>query len=506
MIGQVLRSTASNSFKLVVATIITFVMTPIYLRELGDYDYGIWEVIVSVIGYLGLIDLGLRPTISRYTAYYFRKADREGKDVHTVYSTSLILMATAGVIAAGATFVWSISAPQVLSPEPGQDARYALVLQLIALQLLFAFPFYSMESTLEGRLWYTTKNNIAIAASIIMSTFLYFALPHYDALVLLATATLVMTLSKLVIFALVLRSRRYGGHRFSLTNFSIPLTKEMLVFGYKSLVQGLAAKIQSKADPVIIAFAMGPQFIVFYSLPHALVSRATSISAVLTHALMPAFSQMHSNDDQKGIERYFMFGSKFVAAIHIASCTGMALLGEAFIRLWISEHYATEARYILYIMAASTLMQGALPLHNRMLMAMNKHGPLSWLYVSRAIINVILTLVLVFPFGLVGVAFATLLSNIIVLPFIWRLVFSNIEATSEHYLRRTLAPLLISSAVMAGAVSLVLQWNPVQGWLDLGTLVFLGISVYAVTLWLVGLNTEERSTYLALVRRGRTGK
>ena len=67
---RLLTNTFSNVSVLVIKLGITFLLTPVIVRSLGNYDYGIWEIIGSVLGYMGMLDLGLQPTISRFAARY----------------------------------------------------------------------------------------------------------------------------------------------------------------------------------------------------------------------------------------------------------------------------------------------------------------------------------------------------------------------------------------------------------------------------------------------------
>ena len=50
---RVILNSASNIGDFLASIIITLLMTPIYLFALGKHDYGIWEIITIVIGYMG---------------------------------------------------------------------------------------------------------------------------------------------------------------------------------------------------------------------------------------------------------------------------------------------------------------------------------------------------------------------------------------------------------------------------------------------------------------------
>lgn len=499
MLRGFLKSTASNVFAFVVATVITFVMTPIYIRELGNYDYGIWEIIISVVGYLGLFDMGLRPTISRFIAYY--RSSKDPDDHQGLFTTTLCLMVVVGCTISISLVSWSIVAPHVLAPDPESAWRYALVLQIFALHVLFSFPYFALSSTFEGRLNYATKNNITIAHSIIGAVILYNFLPLYDPLIFLASLNVVMTLSKFLIFFVLLNTKTYGGYRFRLRVFSFQLMGRLLRFGSKAMVQGVAGKISERTAPLLIGIFLGPQKIVFYTLSHILISRISGLTQVLNHAFMPAFSTMLSNGDQNGIEQYFFTGTVYLYAIKAAACLGAAVIGSDFISLWIGSEYGEVARPLIWIMALSALVKGMLPLHNRLLTALDHHGSLAILYTVRAVLNVIMSFILIFPLGLIGVAFANLLSQIIIVPFIWKAVFRHLKYTPMYYIRNNIIPAFLSAAVMAVVVSAFSQINGLDSWLSFVISIIIGIVTFVPLFFIVGTRSSDRVFLLSLWRR-----
>ena len=65
MLRLLLVNTGSNLATMIVRLAIVFIMTPVLVHNLGRYDYGLWEMISGVMGYMGLFDLGTRPAVSR---------------------------------------------------------------------------------------------------------------------------------------------------------------------------------------------------------------------------------------------------------------------------------------------------------------------------------------------------------------------------------------------------------------------------------------------------------
>src|SRR5258705_13079283 len=64
-----------NWIAMAVAMVVPFFLTPLVVKHLGATAYGIWILAISTVGYLNLLDLGLRSAIIRFVS----KAQTQGK-------------------------------------------------------------------------------------------------------------------------------------------------------------------------------------------------------------------------------------------------------------------------------------------------------------------------------------------------------------------------------------------------------------------------------------------
>ena len=62
--------TALSMMTIVVSSIIQILYTPLYMRYLGQEDYGINSLVQSIMGYIAILNLGLGNTMLRYTTRY----------------------------------------------------------------------------------------------------------------------------------------------------------------------------------------------------------------------------------------------------------------------------------------------------------------------------------------------------------------------------------------------------------------------------------------------------
>jgi O-antigen/teichoic acid export membrane protein len=72
-----IRSMFSNWVGMAIGAVVAFLMTPILIHRLGDFHYGMWVLVASVLDYYGLLDIGIRTTLQRYTARYQGSNEKE---------------------------------------------------------------------------------------------------------------------------------------------------------------------------------------------------------------------------------------------------------------------------------------------------------------------------------------------------------------------------------------------------------------------------------------------
>ena len=60
-----------------ISAVVSFVMLPFLLHKLGDSIYGLWILIGSFTGYLGLLDMGIGMSLVKYISEFTAKKDHK---------------------------------------------------------------------------------------------------------------------------------------------------------------------------------------------------------------------------------------------------------------------------------------------------------------------------------------------------------------------------------------------------------------------------------------------
>jgi O-antigen/teichoic acid export membrane protein len=492
-------NTASNVFTLFLKLGITFIMTPIFIKNMGNHDYGIWEMIGAVIGYMGILDMGIRPATSRFASGFIAKNDETS--LRSLYATTWYFLLAVGLLIALSLTFWALFFPELLSSKGATDStKYTWFLLIIAVQLLITFPSYTAESYLEAYQEYYLKNNITIVNSIIGSAILFVYINPDNALVLLALCNAIGGSIKYLFLIWVLQYRRPF---LSLRRayFSLVQLKELLRFSIKTVVQGIASRIESATDSLVIGLIMGPASVPLYSVPANLVGYVRMISWNFTHVFMPYFSALNAVEDQKQIQKVYLMGSKLTIAPTLILSIGIVLLGADFLGIWVGAEIANSAESFLWVMVGFISLPLLNPMSNRYLTAIDKHIFFAKWQPLFALMNLALSLLLIDPLGIFGVALGSLIPGLIFQPILLAFCCKYLGISTWYYLRVSLLPWLLPCIFMAASILYLRSLFVIDSYFLLLSIAAAGTAIFIFGSLLFALSRQERTELMNMLRR-----
>ncbi|KPQ01372.1 oligosaccharide flippase family protein [Marinobacter sp. HL-58] len=499
MLKRIIVNTSSNMAQLIVSMVVTFVMAPIYLKAMGHHDYGLREMVLALVGYMGMLDLGMRPTVSRFASMYNAQKDRDA--LLTVYACSLVFLGIVGFLLASFFWIWATTYPEWLNPSGEEEmAKYVLFLLLVGVQLLFVFPKYVTESYLEGLQRYYFKNMVNILTTIAIAVISYIYITPENGLVLLVGLGAASQVIKLLIFGLILLKPALGTIYPNIRYFSRKKLQEMLSFGLKSFIQGAAYKVERLSDKLVIGSILGPAALPVYTIPSTLVGYISSVTMTLTHVFMPLFSDLNARNQQDKIKSIYMVASKLVVGLVIPMGVGVCLIGGPFIAIWLEGEFDPAlVDAIIVLLVVYTLVPKLNPFASRYLTAINKHVIFAKVAPPAALGNLGLSIWLVFEYGVIGAALGSVLPVFVVMPIYLKVVANNLEITMLQFVKQVILPALIPVTVMGVGLALWRVEYGFPGYLDIVLSVVVSGAVYGLLYWLVALKEEERELLMRIV-------
>lgn len=504
MLKRLAFNSASNLTRLLVGMVITFLMAPFYLEMMGHHDYGLREMVVALIGYMGMIDLGMRPTMSRFSARH--NAQNDGHTLNVVYACSLVFMGIIGLLIALFFWSWAAFYPHILvQDEHSNGYKYVLFLLVVGIQVLFAFPRFVTESFLEGLQFYYLKNAIEIVGAISLAILSYMLMTPQNALVLLTAITVVISVIKLGLFAVVLMVPKFGGLYPSVRRFEWPKLKEMLEFGFKSFVQGASRTVEKMSDRLVIGSILGPSSVPVYTIPFTLVDYINNITMTLTHAFMPFFSDLDARGRRDEIKKIYLYASKMVVGLAVPMGVGISIVGAPFVDVWMQGQFDTQTiNSIIVLLVLYVLTPRLNPFASRFLTAINKHGIFAKVAPVAALTNLGLSIWAVMEFGVIGAALGSVLPVFVITPIYLHYACYHLGVSMIRYLTRCVLPVLIPTLLMASLVLWMrLDWG-LTNYFRILLAIVAGGTIYIGAFWILALSRDERNWLISRLTRQST--
>jgi len=498
MFSKLIKNSSSNVLVMAVKLAFTFLMTPAIVRALGNYDYGLWEIVFSVVGYMGLLDIGMRPAVVRYVAKFQALEDKPSLD--SLFITSLSFSALVGLVGCISLLMWAKFDPGVLAEQGADSSRYVAFLSIIAFQILIQFPGYVADCIHAGYQRYHLLNLVNILCTVIGNSVIYYLLTHGHGLLTLALGNALGTVVRYLLSFVLLFFDKYGGFRLHLKNLSFDMMKLLLNFGGKSFAASIASTVSGSVSTLMIGFFLGPAAIPFYAIPSRLISYLSGISTTVTNVFMPAFSQLHSLNQRETLNSTYLTSTKYICSFMFPLLIGIGLLGKPFLARWMGAEYADKGAAILYLLSAANLVFLMNPLFNQLLTGINKVELLVKIRVLSTVILVISILLLIKPFGTIGVAVAFLIMTIGSKPFEISYTCRALGMTYVDFIKEAYSRLLLPNLSMAVILLITInKINPID-YSEIALVSMIGAITYLMIFIPMSITDEEKLILLGKIR------
>ena len=479
--------------------VIAFILSPIMVFQLGNRDYGIWEMVNSFCGYFGILELGLGPAIIRYVAREIALENPEG--LNRIFNSAFWGLLFSGLLASGVISLAAVWPDKLLNLEPSEISYLSAICIIAGLNLLVQFPGTLFVAFLMGRQEYFKVNLFRSTFYVLQAIFFYLALTRWVGSKLLWIA--VVSLAGSIFQYLVLGFMCFGGEnaiRFSRRAFSWDIAKELYRFGFNSAVLMVSDRVQRQSLPLVIGHVSNAAFVVFYALPKRLVDYAKDFVFSMSMPLMPYFSSIDAVRGNQKMEAWFPT-SRAVSFLTMPAAGMLLLLGEPFLNIWIGPEYAARGRWVLIFLALSFWVSGVFSNTSRVLIASGQHGPVARKALFISGIAILLALPGTIYFGVSGSALVVLLANLAADWFFWKAASVCVGVRMKEHFENTIKPLLIPTSCLLLFLILRRSFWEISSYFDVFMAVGLSLMVYLAAAWRFSLSSEERAGIVLRLQR-----
>jgi O-antigen/teichoic acid export membrane protein len=400
---EIFKNVGSSWFSLGLNVLVGLFISPYILHRLGDAAFGLWVLVFSITGYYGLFDLGIRSSIVRYVAKY--SANSENDELNRLVNTALFSYSGIGATALLLTFVGSVYVDSIFRVPADFHNTARLLLLMVGTAVSLGFPLGVFGGILEGLQRFYVLNFTNVCSTLIRALLIVIALQHGKGLLTVALITVTLPLlGNLVNGTIVLRILPLHFHPRYLNRSSF---KRIASYSGPTFMIIIASRLRFKTDAMVIGTFLSSAAITYFAIGSRLVDYMGEVVSSLAQIFIPMSSQSDAIGDSEQLKKIFIAGNRACALIVLPIAASLVILGKSVIEVWVGARYIATSYPVLLMLVIPTATMLAQSACGRVLFGMAKHRILALAILLEGITNLILSIVLVRPFGILGDAAGT---------------------------------------------------------------------------------------------------
>lgn len=388
-------------------SVFSLIITMLTARYLGPSNYGTISYAASIVAFLvPVMQLGLGNVLVNETVCH---PDEEGKIFGSALVVSLVgsLVCMVGI----ASFVSVANAGNT---------------ETIIVCILYSFVLFCQALELI-QYWYQAKylskysSIVSLCAYVVVSAYKVFLLVTQKSIYWFAVSNAIDYF--LIAIALLVIYRKMGGRHLS---FSWQIAKRMLSVSRYYIVSSLMVTIFAQTDKIMLTLMLDEATTGYYSAATACAGMASFVFGAIIDSARPAIFES-KNESRESFERNVAGLYSVVTYLSLAQSLVMTFFAQIIVMLLYGADYGPAVPALQLVVWYTTFSYfGAV--RNIWILAERQQKYLWIINLSGALMNVVLNAFLIPVWGLMGAAFASLVTQIftnVILGFIIRPLMRN---------------------------------------------------------------------------------
>ena len=486
-----LKAGAIMSYLIIgLGSLISIVYTPVMLRLLGQSEFGLYNLVASVVSYLGLFNFGFGSAYIKYYSTY--KAAKDEESIAKLNGMFMIIFGILGAIAilSGIVLVFNTAAIFGTKLSLVELSKAKILMVLMVINIAITFPCIVFNSYVTANEKFVFQRLLQIAR-IVTSPFLILPIliMGYGSVGMVIVTTVINFLIELIN---VIYSYKKININFAYKNFDVSLVRELFIFSSYIFLNLVVNQINWNVDRFIIGRFRGTIEVATYSVAAQLNSYYLQLSTAISGVYIPRVNSLvASKNSDKALSELFTRLGRLQFIMLSLILTGLVFFGKAFICLWAGKNYASSypIALVLIIPVTIPLIQN---LGIEIQRAKNMHKFRSWVYFFIALGNVGLSIPLVKLYGGLGAAIGTGLALVIGNVFFMNWHYHNkVGLNIKHFTRaigKTLPSLIIPSII---GILMFSYLNLMNIRILIPAILIYSI-IFCISMWYIGMNNYEK--------------
>lgn len=471
---------------------------PFIAAEVGLEAFGVWLLISSITIFFSTTDFGLGTSAIRYVAAAHGEGDHDRIN-RVLCSTVACFLVLGAVLAAVYVGVFALLWDHFDIPAAQQTQAKTILAIVAGTTLLLGMPLYVFRQVLAAIGRYDAANAVLLGQTVLRVTLIVGLLLGGLGIVSVALAEGVAALTS-SIAALVWCRRLLPTLRLHPSLASLGLVREMAPYSAQVFVMGMAALVILETDTIVIGLFLPIIMVTLYSGAFRVYKTVRDVTQSIMQAVVPDASRALARGELDRVRMLLLRGSTFANVLVAAVAVPVMLFARPLLVTWAGAEFDQVVGVLLILM-------GGLLINNNHLVAvgvltgMGRIGAYTRLHIIWATANIALSLALIGPLGLEGVALGSTLPLLILEPLYVRIALRETGVSPRAFvLTAIVRPFGCAAVAAILPAALLIGLGPTVAVALVGTATYL--VVYAALTMSRGLHREQRRVLRRMIPVG----
>ena len=442
-------------FYTILHIITNLIYVPLLLKLIGKTEYGLYQMVGSMMAYITIMESLLSSGILRYYCKYNNLKDEEKKENILAISQKIYRILSLIMIGLGFLFIYIFRKIYINNLNSLELFHATIMMVLLIINIVINLNTYIYTAVI-----------IANEKFIFIRLVSIFTLLLQPILVLIVIerkpyAVYVIIIQLITNFFICILKKYYCINRLKVKvkyhKKDIEFVKHLFTFSAGIFMAAIADQIFWKADQLIIGKLLNTEFVAIYAIGAQIYLNYPAIGTAISSVFMNRLSELYDKEKNiKEISDLFIRVGRLSFILLMFVLTAFILYGKEFIYIWTGSEYE-DAYYIALVVMIPFTIDIIQNLGLSILQIMNKYSFRGKMYLFMAILNIISTIWLVKYMGIIGAAISTSFSMLIGNGFIMNYYYRKIGLDINNFWKQILriTPSVIISLLIGYLVSLL---------------------------------------------------
>lgn len=482
----------------IVRTLSRLILTPLYLKVLGIDGYGFYQYIFSVASYATILDFGISSVVNTFSIKHKEQGNTEGVENVMFYALMFSVGAALLIVLGGVIII--VEAPGIFGEVVLKNlALTRMLLAIITTELIILMFQHYFEGVILASEKYVTLKSVSLVQILIRSIVTVLLLYSNLGVLSIALGDCIGVIICLCFEIYYCRTKI--GLKIRYRFYDPGLIRGIAKLSLALCLQSVVSYLNSSIDKYVLGRYLSTVAVTIYTVAVTFSVFFDEIPTVIQRLYLPQVVKLvESGADGEQLTDYVIRPGRYQFMLVGGVLGAFILFGRQFISMWSGAETAEAWQIALLLMVPSVL-----PLIQNVclsiLTAMNKRMFRSYVLCGIAIANLFLTVFLVEKIGIMGAPIGTFIALVLGNNIAMNWYYKKVIGINVGRLFKSILYKLLPCTMLATCVCGTLLFVPYSGVIWFVSECIIYCIVYAVFLWMIGMNNEERYWIRSKVER-----